>query len=261
VLPLDARWFAAPPVYEALAREINKYDVPVAVVIEHESDPFGVRYVVTGFLELLDAVRVPVLLLRSDVSALGALCHGAHAAAIGTTSALRHLYPTYPTTADRCGRERPPSSHRCSPITDSTPASASSPRRPTSSTCGNVTARSVPGPPRTSWPERATTRRTRRRTNTPCTHSSIYTTNSPWLALGKRSSAPGTKPAATRYSFTATSPRPRPAGACRPTCAAGSPPPATPIRGDIPHQIPEREQFPTPTVQDTAPDHARSTDI
>ncbi|PXY28987.1 hypothetical protein BAY59_15180 [Prauserella coralliicola] len=93
MLPLAARWFATPSVCDALARVINGQHVPVALAIEHRSDPFGAQYVLRGFLRLLDAIAVPVLLLRCDVSALGALCHGAHAAAIGTVSALRHFYP------------------------------------------------------------------------------------------------------------------------------------------------------------------------
>jgi hypothetical protein len=63
------------------------------VAIEHDGDPFSAQYLLRGFLRLLAQVEVPLLLLRSDVSALGALCHGAHAAAIGTTSGLRHIYP------------------------------------------------------------------------------------------------------------------------------------------------------------------------
>lgn len=93
MVPLSARWFAMPAVAEALTREINKFDVPVALAIEHGGDPFSARYLVRGVLQFIRASTVPVLLLRSDVSALGALCHGAHAAAIGAHSALRHLYP------------------------------------------------------------------------------------------------------------------------------------------------------------------------
>ncbi|MEV4315339.1 hypothetical protein [Actinocrispum sp. NPDC049592] len=94
MLPMAARWFATSAVCDAISREINKYEVPVAFAIEHSSDPFGVQYLLRGFLHVLRKVAVPVLLLRCDISALGALCHGAHAAAIGTISALRHFYPT-----------------------------------------------------------------------------------------------------------------------------------------------------------------------
>ncbi len=90
MLPLSARWFEHS--VDGLAEEIDHHGVPVAVAIEHAKDPFGVRYVTRGFLELL-TVSVPVLLLRSDVSALGALAHGAHSAAIGTTTRLRRIPP------------------------------------------------------------------------------------------------------------------------------------------------------------------------
>jgi hypothetical protein len=92
VLPLAARWFV-PAFCKALVAEINAFGVPVAFVLEHPKDPFGVQYVLRGFLWMLSNAQVPFLLLRTDVSALGALCHGAHAAAVGTKSALRHLYP------------------------------------------------------------------------------------------------------------------------------------------------------------------------
>ena len=91
-LPLHADWLKDPQDREVLLREVSFARVPIAVALEHASDPLGVQQVLRGLLELLDT-DVPVLLLRSDVSAVGALCHGAHAAAIGTTTALRHIYP------------------------------------------------------------------------------------------------------------------------------------------------------------------------
>ncbi|UUV32854.1 hypothetical protein NQK81_05195 [Amycolatopsis roodepoortensis] len=93
VLPLATKWFSSPPVHVAITREINKYGVPVAFVFEHDKDPFGVQYLLTGFLQVLATASVPVFLLRCDVSAIGALCHGVHTAAVGTSSSLRHLYP------------------------------------------------------------------------------------------------------------------------------------------------------------------------
>ncbi|WP_141996447.1 hypothetical protein [Amycolatopsis cihanbeyliensis] len=112
VLPMAARWFATAAVCDALVREINHYGVPVALVLEHASDPFGVQYLVRGVLRLLDSALVPVLLLRCDVSAVGALCHGAHAAAVGATSTLRHLYPV--ASGGRHLRFTPGSGHRVS---------------------------------------------------------------------------------------------------------------------------------------------------
>ncbi|HEX2134051.1 MAG TPA: hypothetical protein VHH15_21115 [Actinophytocola sp.] len=90
LLPLAARWFEHS--VDGLVAELNRVGLPVAVAIEHPKDPFSVRYLIRGFLALL-AADVPVVLLRADVSAVAAMCHGAHAAAIGTTTALRHVYP------------------------------------------------------------------------------------------------------------------------------------------------------------------------
>ncbi|WP_285748450.1 hypothetical protein [Lentzea sp. NBRC 105346] len=91
-LPLHADWLKVQQDREILLHEVAFAEVPIAVALEHAADPLGVRAVVTGLLELL-SVGVPVVLLRSDVSALGALCHGAMAAAVGTTTGLRHIYP------------------------------------------------------------------------------------------------------------------------------------------------------------------------
>lgn len=95
VLPLHADWLKVPQDREILLSEVTFADVPIAVALEHAADPLGVRAVVSGLLALL-ALDVPVILLRSDVSALGALCHGAAAAAVGTSTSLRHIYPLAP---------------------------------------------------------------------------------------------------------------------------------------------------------------------
>ncbi|TWP52536.1 hypothetical protein FKR81_09440 [Lentzea tibetensis] len=92
LLPLHADWLRMPSDREILLSSVAFAEVPVAVAIEHVADPLGVRAVVSGLLELL-ALDVPVVLLRSDVSALGALCSGAVAAAVGTSTSLRHIYP------------------------------------------------------------------------------------------------------------------------------------------------------------------------
>lgn len=92
LLPLSAHWLRDPEMTAVLGREVARHGVPVAVAIEHAADPFGVQAIIRGFLQLL-RVPVPVLLLRSDVSVLGALCHGAYAGAVGAASSLRHVYP------------------------------------------------------------------------------------------------------------------------------------------------------------------------
>jgi hypothetical protein len=64
----------------------------VAFIFEHSKDPLAKKAALFGFVSVLRAVNVPILLLRCDVSALGALAFGAHAVAVGTTSGLRHLF-------------------------------------------------------------------------------------------------------------------------------------------------------------------------
>jgi hypothetical protein len=92
LLPLHLSWLTDPAMRRMLRYTVRQYGVPVALVLESKRDPFAAQGAVDGLVELLDA-GPPVLLLRSDVSALGALCAGAMAAAVGTTGSLRHLYP------------------------------------------------------------------------------------------------------------------------------------------------------------------------
>lgn len=72
---------------------INDQDKPVALIVEHESDPFGTGGVVAGLVHVLRGAQVPVLLLRTDTSALGAISYGAAVGAVGAHSSLRHLFP------------------------------------------------------------------------------------------------------------------------------------------------------------------------
>lgn len=90
-LALSVKWLKQARV-PALVDLICEYGVPVALILEHSSDPLGAQDNMQGLLQLL-TVPVPVMLLRSDISAIGALCFGATAAAVGVTSSLRHLYP------------------------------------------------------------------------------------------------------------------------------------------------------------------------
>ncbi len=84
-LPLGAGWFAVPAWIDRLVATLNNARLPVAVAVV--GDSFATRYVTRGLVRLL-TVTVPVVLLRSDIGALGAVCHGAHAGALATTSGL-----------------------------------------------------------------------------------------------------------------------------------------------------------------------------
>lgn len=90
VLPLHRRWLACDSA--VLSAAINLHQQPVAIVVEHRGDPFGSPAVIKGLVALLAACSSPVMLLRSDVSALGALAQGALAGTFGIRSSLRHLY-------------------------------------------------------------------------------------------------------------------------------------------------------------------------
>lgn len=72
---------------------LDRQPHPVAVVLEHEQDPFNEPGLVEAAVHLVHRADRPVLFLRSDTSALGLIAHGATAGAVGTTSGLRHLYP------------------------------------------------------------------------------------------------------------------------------------------------------------------------
>jgi hypothetical protein len=101
VLPLHPAWLRDRLHLTTLTGHVRDAGVPIALVLEARHDPFGLPGSVAGLLEVLGC-GVPTLLLRCDVSALGALCHGAVAAAVGTVGALRHLAPR------EAGGGRPP---------------------------------------------------------------------------------------------------------------------------------------------------------
>lgn len=90
-LPLGSKWVSEHP--DELAAAINRAGIPAALMLEHSNDPFGVAKAVTGLLTVLQNSDVPILLLRSDTSAIGALAYGAAHAAIGTSTSRRHIFP------------------------------------------------------------------------------------------------------------------------------------------------------------------------
>jgi hypothetical protein len=92
LLPLHNSWLRDRRAVDTLISAIARANVPVALILEHSDDPFELVGVATAFLQVVSA-GPPVLLLRCDISALGALSVGALAAAVGTGTSLRHLYP------------------------------------------------------------------------------------------------------------------------------------------------------------------------
>lgn len=77
---------------------VNGQTHPVAIMLEHELDPFDTPGVASALSHVIVQARPGVLLLRSDTSALGAISHGAAVGAIGTHTALRHIFPAQVTT-------------------------------------------------------------------------------------------------------------------------------------------------------------------
>jgi hypothetical protein len=90
-LPLAGRFLDKD--VSVLIDEINHAGNPVGIMVEHAKDPFGKRANVAGLTRVLTEVEVPVLLLRSDLSVVGALAWGARGGAFGTSTTLRHIFP------------------------------------------------------------------------------------------------------------------------------------------------------------------------
>lgn len=89
-LPIHKSWLSRRA--DEVAEAVRRVGVPVALLVEDRDDPFGVISAVEGLIHLLE-VDVPILLLRSDISAVGAVAFGATAGAVGATTGLRHIYP------------------------------------------------------------------------------------------------------------------------------------------------------------------------
>jgi hypothetical protein len=89
VLPLEPWWLR-----EGLPRlieEVRSAGRPVALVLLHWYNGLSEKRAVAGLLEFISAVKpLPVVLLRSDISAIGAVAHQAFAGFIGWSANSRH---------------------------------------------------------------------------------------------------------------------------------------------------------------------------
>lgn len=90
-LPLHTSWLCENLDY--LLADVRRFGIPIALMLEHRDDPFAIQRTVGGLVRLLDEVHTPIHVLRSDVSAIGALAFGSASAAVGTISSYRHIYP------------------------------------------------------------------------------------------------------------------------------------------------------------------------
>lgn len=71
---------------------IDRAGIPVAFAVGHGGDPFGSADAVRGLLHVI-ASQSGTALLRTDLSAVGAVAAGARFGAVGTSSSLRHIWP------------------------------------------------------------------------------------------------------------------------------------------------------------------------
>jgi hypothetical protein len=90
VLPLHTDWLHHD--LAQLCQLVADHGVPVAVVLEHRGGPLSAIDQLYGLTTVL-GLPVPVALLGSDVSALGALAFGAAWAAVGVRTGSRLLRP------------------------------------------------------------------------------------------------------------------------------------------------------------------------
>jgi hypothetical protein len=90
VLPLHTDWLRRD--LDQLCQTVVDHGVPVAVVVEGPGDPLGVLRNLYGLTAVL-ALPVPVAVLGTGLSALGALAYGATWTAVGVRTHRRHLRP------------------------------------------------------------------------------------------------------------------------------------------------------------------------
>jgi hypothetical protein len=89
VLPLDPWWLRAG--LSCLIDEVATTQRPVAVVIMHAYNGLDMAGTVAGLVAFIAAVDpLPVVPLRCDVSAVGAVAYGAFAGFVGFSSSTRH---------------------------------------------------------------------------------------------------------------------------------------------------------------------------
>ncbi|MGH3224819.1 MAG: hypothetical protein ACRDPY_40095, partial [Streptosporangiaceae bacterium] len=89
VLPIEPWWLRDG--LPCLTEEVRAAGRPVAIVLLHRYNGFDAARTVAGLLTLMSHVKpVPVVLLRCDVSAIGAVAHGAFAGFVGWSANTRH---------------------------------------------------------------------------------------------------------------------------------------------------------------------------
>lgn len=91
VLPLEPWWLRRQQGLPRLIEAVRSAARPVALVLLHQYNGLDIKGAVAGLLEFISAVRpLPVVLLRSDISAIGAVAHQAFAGFVGWSANTRH---------------------------------------------------------------------------------------------------------------------------------------------------------------------------
>jgi len=89
VLPLEPWWLRDGVSY--LTEDVRAAGRPVALVLLHRYNGLDPAGAVKGLLTFMSAIDgLPVMLLRCDVSAIGAVAHGAFAGFVGWSASTRH---------------------------------------------------------------------------------------------------------------------------------------------------------------------------
>jgi hypothetical protein len=89
VLPIEPWWLRKG--LPGLIEEVRAAGRPVAVALLHRYNGLDIKGAVAGLLEFISAVKpLPVVLLRSDISAIGAVAHQAFAGFVGWSANSRH---------------------------------------------------------------------------------------------------------------------------------------------------------------------------
>jgi hypothetical protein len=89
VLPIEAWWLRSG--LACLSEEVRAADRPVGLVLMHHYNTLDAAGSVAGLLAFLSAIGgLPVVLLRCDISAVGAVAHGAFAGFVGMSARMRH---------------------------------------------------------------------------------------------------------------------------------------------------------------------------
>jgi len=89
VLPVETWWLKGG--LPCLIEEVQSARRPVALVLHHLYNGLDEASAVAGLVTFMSALEdVPVVLLRCDVSGVGAVAHGGHATFIGLSATYRH---------------------------------------------------------------------------------------------------------------------------------------------------------------------------